>query len=270
MYYLEKALDKKMDLGRLKEACEFSNQARDIAMDCYWLRMKNSPLIPGSVAVYFSSLFSQLWGREEMVDIQKQYYKDLLIRLDEIDSSISIEDTHRLMWLHFPPFYSTELVDTIEKELNAPIVFEEVNYAGWDKLNSDDPYPSLAKKLITSGFLDQNRRISYLKRIAEEGQINGVILYNHGFGRCTLSDTCFTKQLKEEFMDIQVPVLVLDGDCMDETIDPCSTKTKIRAFTEALNMKKFGVLFQTAIESDNGDTNVRDQVFSKNQRSKAS
>jgi hypothetical protein len=30
---------------------------------------------------------------------------------------------------------------------------------------------------------------------------------------------------------------------LDETIDPCSTNTKVRAFIEALNVKKFGSLF---------------------------
>ena len=40
-----------------------------------------------------------------------------------------------------------------------------------------------------------------------------------------------------------MPLLVLDGDCLDETIDPCSTQTKVRAFIEALNLKKFGSLF---------------------------
>lgn len=247
VHYIEKALGLKMDMNRLKEACEFSNQAREIAIECYWLRMKNPPLIPGSVAVYFSTIFSQTWGRKEMVDIQKQYRDDLLRSLEEIGDRVAIEDTHRLLWLHFPPFYNSNLVESIEKTYNAPIVFEEINLVGWDKLDVDSPYTALAQKLLTSGFLDQNRRINYLKKIATDGSINGVVLYNHGFGRCTLSDPCFSKQLKEEFADIQVPILVLDGDCMDETIDPCSTKTKVRAFTEALNMKKFGSLFQTSI-----------------------
>lgn len=251
VYYIEKAIGVTLDMGRLKEACDLSNQAREVAIECYDLRMKNPPLIPGSVAAYFSSIFSQGWGKQNMVDIQKQYRDDLLQSIEDIDGSVTIDDTHRLLWLHFPPFYNTTLVDTIENTLNAPIVFEEVNYIGWDQLNVDDPYVSLAQKLITSGCLDQSRRIQYLKKIAVEGQINGVILYNHGFGRCTLSDPCFTKHLKEEFFDIQVPVLVLDGDCMDETIDPCSTMTKVRAFTEALNMKKFGTLFQNANPSSN-------------------
>lgn len=223
VYEMEKSLGLTLDMGRLKEACELSNQAREYSMDCYELRMQHPPLIPGSVAAYFSTLFSQGWGREDMVDIQKQYRDDLLNSLDCIGERVSPEDTHRLFWLHFPPFYNSDLIETIEKTLNAPIVFEEVNYIGWDELDTDDPFPSLARKLLTSGFLDQDRRIRYLKKITTDGRINGVILYNHGFGRCTLSDPCFSRQLKEAFLDIRIPVLVLDGDCMDETIDPCST-----------------------------------------------
>lgn len=242
--YMEKALGVTMDPVRLKEACELSNEARDLSMECNDLRMKHPPLIPGSVAAYFATLFSQGWGRKDLVDIQRQYRDDLLARANHMGGSAKRSDTHRLLWLHFPPFYGTHLLETIEQTFNAPIIFEEVNYIGWDRLDPDDPYPSLARKLLTSGCLDQNRRIGYLKKIAMDGAVNGVILYNHGFGRCTLSDPCFSKHLKEEFLDIQVPVLVLDGDCMDETIDPCSTMTKVRAFIEALNDKKFGSLFQ--------------------------
>jgi hypothetical protein len=42
---------------------------------------------------------------------------------------------------------------------------------------------------------------------------------------------------------IGMPLLVLEGDCMDASIDPCSTVTKISSFVEALNMKKYGNLF---------------------------
>jgi hypothetical protein len=58
-----------------------------------------------------------------------------------------------------------------------------------------------------------------------------------------MADSCFVKRLRDELETIKVPLLVLDGDCLDETIDPCSTRTKVRAFVEALNLKKFGSLF---------------------------
>ena len=62
-----------------------------------------------------------------------------------------------------------------------------------------------------------------------------------------MADSCFAKRLRGELQTIGVPLLVLEGDCLDETIDPCNTNTKVRAFIEALNRKKFGNLFGDCI-----------------------
>ena len=124
-----------------------------------------------------------------------------------------------------------------------PIVFEEVNFVDWQELDPNNPYPSLARKLLTVGYLDPRLRVEYISANAAAAQLNGCILYNHGFGRCSLSDSCFAKHLREELKKVNLPLLILDGDCMDQTIDPCSTFTKIAAFTESLNSKKYGNIF---------------------------
>ena len=102
---------------------------------------------------------------------------------------------------------------------------------------------SLAKKLLESGFLDPALRVEYVKRSIPAAKFNGVVLYTHGFGRCSLADRSFSKLLRNELDKIGVPLLALEGDCMDASIDPCSTVTKIASFTEALNLKKYGNIF---------------------------
>ena len=82
-----------------------------------------------------------------------------------------------------------------------------------------------------------------MKRAIPAGKFNGVILYTHGFGRCSLADRSFSKLLRETLEGAGVPLLALEGDCMDASIDPCSTVTKIASFVEALNLKKFGNIF---------------------------
>ena len=244
VHLLEKAVGKKMDIGRLEEACEYSNQAREITNKCNELRLTSPPLIRGSVAVYFAVIFSQLWGKKELVEIQGQLYQDLLERKSEIGERISFDDTHRALWLHLPPFYDSNLLNYIEVTCNTPIVSEEVNFPDWDKLNPKDPYRSLARKLLTVGFLDPRLRVKKIReKIIVPGKFNGCILYNHMFGRCSMADASFIKHLREELNKASVPLLVLDGDCMDPTIDPCSTYTKINAYSEALNMKKYGNIF---------------------------
>ena len=240
---MEKALGMKMDPGRLSEACHLSNLAAEASKKCNLLRWQSPPLIRGSEGVYNAILFSQLWGKQEMVDIQAQFYNELLERREIMEKRCPIGDTHRILWLHLPPFYDTRILDFVEDTCNAPIVFEEVNFVDWVDLDPENPYPSLARKLLTVGYLDPKLRIDYISVNAAKAKLNGCILYNHGFGRCSLSDSCFTKHLREELRKVNLPLLVLDGDCMDQTIDPCSTFTKISAFTEALNSKKYGNIF---------------------------
>ncbi len=241
--HLERSLGRKMDPGRLKEACALSNEARTIAIRCNHLRSTSPPLLRGGEAILFALMFSQLWGKRELVELQRTLLEELLEAKQSVEREIGIDDTHRLVWLHLPPFYSSRLMDFIELTCNAPVVFEEVNFVGWRELDPEEPYRSLARKLLTVGFLDPELRAAEIRHYAGEARITGFLLYNHMFGRCSMADSCFAKRLRGELQTIGVPLLVLDGDCLDETIDPCSTTTKVRAFIEALNLKKFGSLF---------------------------
>ena len=244
VYLLKRELGIKMDMGRLEEACELSNKARGASKKCNDLRFRSSPLVRGSIAVYFAAIFSQLWWEKELVEIQTQFYEDLLERKEQIEGKVSIDDTHRILWLHLPPFYDSKLLDYIEIDCNTPIIFEEVNFTGWDDpLDVKEPYRSLARKLLTVGFLDPHLRVSRIKEYASKAKFNGCIFYNHMFGTCSMADASFIKHLREELNKELVPMLVLDGDCMDPTVDPCSTYTKINAYFEALNFRKYGNMF---------------------------
>ncbi len=237
---MEKALGKKMDMGRLAEACHLSNEAQKLTNACNDLRLTSAPLIPGSIAIYYATVFSQLWGKKELVDLQQAFYEELCQRKEEVEGKVGFEDTHRAIWLHLPPFYDTSLLELIEFQHHIPIVYEEVNFAEWPALDPDDPYRSLARKLLSVGYLDPDERVRLIRRTAEKGKLTGAFLYNHGFGRCSMADATFIKYLREELQAAQVPLIVLDGDCMDSSIDPCSTVTKIGAFAESMNMARYG------------------------------
>ena len=240
---MEKAFGRKLDPARLEEACVLSNEAAELAKKCMHLRFTSPPLVRGSEAIYNAVVFSQLWGTQDLVDIQKAYLEELEMKKKWAEERYAIDDTHRLLWLHLPPFYDTRHLDFIETTCNAPIVFEETNFVGWDPLDPKDPYRSLAKKLLQSGFLDPSQRVNYVKEAIPKGRFNGVILYTHGFGRCSLADRAFSKQLRETLDGCGVPLLALEGDCMDASIDPCSTTTKIASFVEALNLNRYGNIF---------------------------
>ncbi|GEM_PF-78226 len=240
---MEKAFGYKLEHDKLAEACEFSNQAREYAMQANEIRFTSPPLIHGSDAILNALVFSPGWGKPEFVELQKTFRDELIERKKEVELYTNIEDTHRLVWLHLPPFYSKKLMNFIEVTNNAPIVYEEVNHVGWDILDVNDPYVSLAKRILTVGFLDPELRVKKIAASAAHAKFTGCVLYNHMFGRCSMADSSFIKHLKEELKKVKVPLLVLDGDCLDETTDPCSTYTKVSAFVESLNTKRFDSMF---------------------------
>ena len=243
VYEMEKAFGRKLDPARLEEACVLSNEAADYARKCQEIRFTSPPIVRGSEAIYNAVVFSQLWGTQELVDIQKSQYEEYLAKKAWAEERYSIDDTHRILWLHLPPFYDTRHLTYLETTCNAPIVFEETNFVGWEPLDPKDPYRSLAKKVLTAGFLDPALRIEYVKAAVAKAKFNGVVLYTHGFGRCSLADRALSKHLRQALDAQGVPLLALEGDCMDASIDPCSTVTKIASFVEALNLKRYGNIF---------------------------
>ena len=54
----------------------------------------------------FATIFSQLWGKPELVELQQTLLDELAETKEAVEREISIDDTHRLVWLHLPPFYS--------------------------------------------------------------------------------------------------------------------------------------------------------------------
>ena len=205
---------------------------------------EQSPAVPDEqLASRVVAAKKALFLDTDMEALDRDTFTEMLEIRDEIGDSVKLEDTHRLLWLHLPPFYDSSLLDYIEVKCKAPIVFEEVNFVGWEPLDPKDPYRSLARKILTVGFMDPALRVETIVENAPKVHYNGCILYNHGFGRCSMADSSFIKHLREELNKAAVPLLVLDGDCVDTTIDPCSTETKISAYVEALNEQKYGNIF---------------------------
>jgi hypothetical protein len=76
-----------------------------------------------------------------------------------------------------------------------------------------------------------------------------------------MANASFVKHLREELKKVNLPLLLLDGDCMDPTIDPCSTLTKVSSYTEALNSKKFGNIFGPVDPNKKPDANSKKNVI---------
>jgi len=151
----------------------------------------------------------------------------------DINKSIIDKPIKRLLWLHLKPYYNNEIFNILEKE-NCKVVFEEMNYVYWPVLDPDRPFESLARKML-SHFLAGSieRRISVILELVREYRVDGVILFAHWGCR---QNNGAARLIKDSLKKINVPILVLDGDCVDpNNSSQGQIRTRLQAFIEILN-----------------------------------
>lgn len=234
---LEKLFNKKLDPSRLREAIEFSNEARDYFVKINELRTNIPAPISGSEAIDYAALLAFTWGSKEMVELCRILYEEIKEKNKE---KIETKDEKiRILWRHLRPYYSDELMNFIENELNAAIAFEEINYIHWDEMDPKEPFRSLARKLILNSPVGPIEH--WLKDslgLIEKYKIDAVISFTH-WGCRQLGST--NHIFKDAFAKIGVPMLELNGDCIDpRDFSFQQSKTRIEAFLEMI-IKRFPV-----------------------------
>ncbi len=120
------------------------------------------------------------------------------------------------------------------KNLDAKIVVDELNNICWEPMDIDNPFESIAKRMISNPFsMSSSERIKQIVKLAEEYKIDGVINPCHwGCRQGTGIRGLISKELKE----IGVPVLNLEIDCVDSrNLAKGQIETRIEAFTEMLS-----------------------------------
>lgn len=80
------------------------------------------------------------------------------------------------------------------------IAFEEINYIHWDEMNLDDPYYSLAKKLILNSAVGPIEHwIEDSASLIDKYSIDGVISFTHcGCRQLGSTNQIFKDILKKE------------------------------------------------------------------------
>jgi benzoyl-CoA reductase/2-hydroxyglutaryl-CoA dehydratase subunit BcrC/BadD/HgdB len=234
---LEEISGKKMKKESLAEAIKLSNKAREKMIEVNQARKDPLSPLEGHNALGFMMPSHQLIGSKYAVD----FYTTLL---EEIKEEIALkkngekeEKKIKILWLELKPYFKADLFDKIENTQNAKIVFEEINHVYWDELNPDNPYESLARKLISNhnnGPLE--KRLKVIKTLAKDYSADGVIVYSTwGCRRNNAAIPTIKKELNRE----GIPLLSLDGDCVDDgNYMSGQVSTRIEGFLEMLGNRK--------------------------------
>ncbi len=236
---LEEVTGRKMKQELFEKAIEYSNQAREKMLEVNELR--KDPLCPlqGSNALGFMFQAYLLIGSKLSVAFFSSLTSELREKIEENrkNNRTPRKDLIRILWLELKPYFKIDFLTKLEKEQGVKIVFEEINYVYWDKLDPRKPYESLARKLITSHYNGPlERRVEVTKRLAKEYEVDGVIVFSSWGCR---RNNAAVPTLKRELNKIGYPLLSLDGDCVDDhNYMPGQFSTRIEGFLEMLRGRK--------------------------------
>ena len=236
MKKMAKSMGTSIDYGRLSQVIRDANEARDYFEAVLKLRQTVPSPMLGGEAIDYATMLSHIWGSKEAVALYKMLYDELKERVDSKKGAID-EERYRIVWRQLRPYYTDEIFRYLELQNKAIIVFEEANYMHWDRMDPDDPFISLAKKLLSNPPLGPVKRWRDASiKCIKDYKADGVVEFAQWGCRHLNSGT---QILKEKLRDMDIPILVLDGDCVDRRdYSWAQFKTRIDAFLEILQQKK--------------------------------
>ena len=233
---LEETLNLKMDFEKLKVAIAYSNETFiNIEKINEFAKMIPTPLSIIESIDIVSSL--HLTGSKEMAEIYREKHEELSKKIQ--NTKYEAKRKPRILWHGLRTYYTNEIFEHLENNCKVEILSESDVYGashyGWDRLDPDQPYRSLAKKMIrsTTNYCTVNER--FIRQIPEkigEYSLDGVIALNSRGCRHLVS---LNQVLRDIFSTNNLPFLEIDCDFIDHRDYAFEQmKTRIDAFAELL------------------------------------
>ncbi len=222
---------RELSLEKLGSALENYNQSSQLLKDIYQLASKTPSPVDNNLLKDFGTVVSLMMGTKEGIDVCQSFKNELGYRIENNLVDPKKEKT-RLMWIQNRiqyPFPINEMLD----DLGAKIVTDEMNNVTWEPMDPDNPYESIAKRIISIPFsMSSTERIKQMQKLARKYKIDGAINPCHwGCRQGTGARGLISRGLKE----IDVPVLNLEIDCVDSrNLAKGQIETRVEAFLEML------------------------------------
>jgi benzoyl-CoA reductase/2-hydroxyglutaryl-CoA dehydratase subunit BcrC/BadD/HgdB len=117
----------------------------------------------------------------------------------------------RLLWLHTIPHHDRELFELIHNR-GATVIFEEMGNMHLEPVDSNDPFPGLAKRLTNNMLWGTSSRRARLDvALAKQLRVDGAVHFNHWGCRHGLGSV---PVVRAAFMKAGIPFLAIDGDAL--------------------------------------------------------
>ncbi|MDA3917096.1 MAG: 2-hydroxyacyl-CoA dehydratase family protein [Deltaproteobacteria bacterium] len=222
---------KPLSMEKLGRALEFFNESSLILKDIYNLAKQTPSPVDNKLLKDFGTVIGLIMGTREGVEICQAFKDELIDRIEsqKIDPS---KEKIRIMWIQNRIQYKFPIEKMLE-DFGVKIVVDELNDVTWEPMDPDNPFESIAKRIISIPYsLGTNERIAHMQLLAREYKLDGAINPCHwGCRQGTGVRGLTTRGLK----DVNVPVLNLEIDCVDSrNLAQGQIETRLEAFVEML------------------------------------
>ena len=223
---------KPLSKEKLNLALENFNLSSQLLKDIYELAKTKPSPVDSRLLRDFGVVMALLMGTKTGVDIC-QAFKDELNHRIKTGRHHASKEKKRLMWIQNRIQYPFPM-DNMLDDLGAKIVVDELNNVTWEPMDTDNPYESIAKRMISIPFsMSTSERIKTMQNLALEYQIDGAINPCHWGCR---QGTGARGLISKGMQDINVPVLNLEIDCVDSrNLAKGQIETRVEAFMEMLS-----------------------------------
>ncbi|MEW5816380.1 MAG: 2-hydroxyacyl-CoA dehydratase family protein [Spirochaetota bacterium] len=216
-------------LSHLKKAVSLAEETRKIMKKINELRQEKyfPDLPPMALAWNLLNHTAQL-GSTGSLKFYTILYKELLQKGKPIPP-----EKLRFLLMHLPPVYNNPALDVIKKK-NGAVIIEEYNDIPWPQMNPDEPFKSIAGKILSLPQLGTPlRRINQINSMIKKYSVDGIISFSHWGCRQSSGSINAMKPL------FQKPVLNIETDLVDrDSSSSGQTLTRIESFIEILENRQ--------------------------------
>lgn len=222
---LEEKCKKKFNEKDLKEILKRENESKNFFKE--YLKYQRTKYYPSSLTLHMYMLFASHVGIGT-----KEIYNFYKLLAEDIQKYPESEGL-KVFWVHLLPYYQETMKEYFNFNPKYQIQSYDTNFDYMKELDVEHPLESLAKKLILNIYNGSyERKIEAIKKAVDDLNSQAVIHFCH-WG-CKQSSGG-VMQLKEAMKAKNIPMLILDGDCMDRrNSQDGQLKTRLEAFLEIL------------------------------------
>ncbi len=227
--FLEELTGKKLDLQLLRENMVRSRKTIDALRSC--MAYRGHRYLPGDVT---SELYEIYLSHNALGTEGAQKYAEML--LQDFRNAPPAAGGTKLLWLHTIPHWQEPVRELLNVNDRCQIVGCDMSFEGLVDIDPDQPYESMARRLVCSRWNGGEERVRAAVEAAKAMHVDGVVCFCHWGCKQTmgLSGILKTALEKEGF-----PALILNGDgCDRRNASDGQTETRLGAFLEMIEKEK--------------------------------